>query len=162
MLIAAVLMGGCMTPAKVAEETPGVLANVSANISESVPEVTIPNMLKPIETMVGYTQTPTPAPTTVIQSGDPIVGNWKYVGNAPYQCSATFTPDGICRASCYESFIPLRSETFTWTTTPSSYNWIRSYTLTAGNTTYTAMYSEHTGYLTSSLIPGEGYLTKVN
>ena len=53
-----------MTPAKVAREVPGVLQNVSENVSErvqatnvSIPNVTAPNVssvLNPIETIVGY------------------------------------------------------------------------------------------------------------
>jgi hypothetical protein len=165
VLIAVVLVCGCTTPATVAKEMPGVLKNVSADISAmETPNVTLENVLQPLRTSVGYVQPArvVPTPITLKSPVDPIVGNWLYAGNS-YQCHVRFYQEGHGSAVCSLSVITLADKSFKWSPAPSPYNWMRNYTLTdnSNGNGYSVMYSENTGTLTGDIIPDQGYLVKV-
>lgn len=168
LLICVIVTGGCIqSPAIIDKETPGVLKNISDDISAmQTPNVTIEGMLQPLKTTADYIKPPVIAstPVTMKTSDDPIVGNWIYVGDSGYRCDAQFTSDSKASASCSAWVIPIVQKLFTWIpATSSPYDWMRNYTLTEISTSnnYAIMYSEHTGRLTSDVIPGNGYFVKV-
>ncbi len=166
ILLTVVLVCGCTTPANVAKEVPNVLKNVSAEISTmETPNITLETVLQPLRTSVDYVQPAriVPTPISLKLPGEPVIGEWTYTGDPVYQCHATFTPDSKAFASCSSGDVRYATKSFIWTQVPSSFNWMRNYTLTdiLDNSNYTVLYSEHTGELTSDIMPGNGYFIKV-
>jgi hypothetical protein len=164
-LTAIVICSGCIgTPADVAKETPGVLKNISMDIS-AMDTPTVESVLQPLKTSADYVR-PVIAPTPTVEElhFDPIVGNWIYIGDSSYLCKAQFTPDYEAYASCSLGVVPIIQKTFAWTPEQNIYPWLRNYTITdvSDSRNYTVAYSEHTGRLTSEIMPGDGYLVKVS
>jgi hypothetical protein len=167
ILLTVVLVSGCVqSPANVAKEVPGVLKNVSDDISAmETPNITFESVLQPLKTSIDYVQpariVPTPKPTDL--SVDPIVGDWLYAQDNGYRCSAQFTPDAKASASCSSWGITLIQKSFIWNPSKSPFNWMRNYTLNdvSDNTDYAVLYSERTGRLTSDILPSNGYFVKV-
>lgn len=165
MLIAFLLVSGCSyTPAKVASEVPHVLKNVSEDISTmETPNITLDSVLQPIKRSTAYVQPSVLAPV-VSDRQDPIIGSWQYVGDSMYQCNAVFTPDKKASASCSAGPVELVQKSFIWAPERNSFHWMRNYTLmdVSDKGNYSIAYSENTGRLTSEVMPGNGYLVKVN
>lgn len=168
ILIVIVLVAGCtQTPANVAKEVPGILSNISEDISAmETPNITLESVLHPLKTSMDYVQPAriVPTPITLKSPDDPIVGEWVYSGETGYQCRATFDSDSKASAWCSSWGITLIQKSFVWTPVPNPFNWMRNYTITdvSDRDNYTIMYSERTGRMTSDIIPGNGYLMKVS
>jgi hypothetical protein len=167
LLSVMLVFSGCtQTPANVAKEVvPSTLKNVSADIAAmETPNITLDSVLKPLQTSSAYIQ---PSTLTSIvkdhQPEDPIVGNWRLVGDSGYDCTAAFTSDSNGQVSCSSWGVPLIFNSFIWTPESNTFSWLRNYTLTdtMNRQNYTVAYSDRTGRLTSEIIPGSGYLVKV-
>jgi hypothetical protein len=119
-------------------------------------------VMKPIQISADYIR-PIVYPTPTAQQFDPVVGSWQYTGDGDYQCNARFTSDSKASASCSKWGIPLVQKSLTWNPSSSPHNWMRNYTIidVSDKREYSVMYSEHTGRLTSEIMPGNGYLVKV-
>jgi len=160
-LMISVLICGCTsTPADVSREVPGVLKNVSADASVKAGEAI--SSMKPLTTSSEYT-TPVIPPTLAPATKDIIVGGWRYVGDSAYQCTASFSEDRTGNAVCSVSVIPIAQRSFTWARDTDTYGWMRNYKITdiSDGSNYTVLYSEHTGQLTSEILPGNGYLVRM-
>lgn len=167
LLTLVLAFSGCThTPANVAKEVPIVLKNVSNEISMmETPNVTLESALQPLKTSADYVRPIIlPTPTVQERNADPIIGNWQYTGDSGYQCNARFTSDFKASASCSVGFVPLIQKSFIWNPERNIYSWMRNYTITdiSDNRDYSIAYSEHTGRLMSNVIPGNGYLVKVD
>lgn len=165
VLLMVAICGCDQTPAKVETEVPGVLNNVSDQIANTTVPPQVDQMFRPLETSSDYVPPSTPIPTvaSVPTSRDPIVGNWRYIGTG-YDCAAAFSPDYRASATCSAGPVPIAKRSFVWAPAASSYGWMKNYTLmdTSDNSNYSIAYSGYTGELTSSVLPGSGYLIRVD
>jgi hypothetical protein len=167
-LLISVLVSGCsQTPAKVENEVPGVLANVSndagnaagafeRNVTHDIVGTTnipVTITLSPINS--NYVAPPVSAIAIVTAaSPDKIVGEWALMGdNKPADCDVTVRADNTGEMRCDKFGVPVEDQTFAWTALGSNYSNVDEYAIITDGGNYTAEYSERNGWITSEDFP---------
>src|SRR5271157_4367492 len=103
---------------------------------------------------------PTKIPETIPAGPDPIIGTW-VAQNIPYNCDVVFAQDNSGILSCGP--LGIMSFGISWQNTGYDSFGNETYQIqtTSGNTFTSTATVNNSGYMTSSILPVEGYLTKV-
>jgi hypothetical protein len=107
----------------------------------------------------------TTSPTVIITgvyTSDPILGNWRLMGDTEHECYVDFNTDNTGKLECKVSFIPVANVGFKWEPVPPKYSLMRGYNITRidTNENYTVQYSERSKTVVSDLLPAGSYLGK--
>lgn len=127
-----------------------------------IPTTKVTEVIQPTFAPIRHSDKTT-SPTLIPTKSDPILGNWRLMGDSRYDCYAVFNPDNTGKVDCSVAFIPLANVGFKWEPVPETYNFMRGYNITRTDTnqTYSVQYSERTSNVVSDLLPAGSYLQKV-